>query len=102
MNLEVGRLRRSALEIGEVDVVGDLGKAGGVAFGTSAVLDAITTILGLGLAKRIASDAFEKHVEDNGLGAKLDSLRGAINQVSPAAVRIYRVRSKLEAKRSER
>jgi hypothetical protein len=99
LNLEVGRLRKSALEVGEVDVVGDLGKVGGVAFGTSAVLEAITTMLGLGLAKRIASDAFEKHVEDTGLGAKLDALRGAINQVSPAAVRIYRVRSKLEAER---
>ncbi|HEX2870837.1 MAG TPA: hypothetical protein VHP33_06260 [Polyangiaceae bacterium] len=97
LNGEVGRLRQKALEVGEVDVVGDLGKAGGLALGSGAIVNAVTTVLGLGLAKRIAANAFEEYVEGSELGTKLDKIRGAVNRVSPAAIRIYRVRSKLQA-----
>jgi hypothetical protein len=102
LNQEIAKLRKHALEARDVDVVGDLAKGTGAAFGSHALFKVLSKVLGLGLAKKAGAVAFDKLVEDTALGSKLDRVRGAINRISPAAIRIYRVTSKLdEARRRE-
>lgn len=90
----VRKLRSRAIETVDVDVVGDLAKAGTIASG-NATIGAILGILGIKLFQRAATRSFDAIVEDTALGSYLDRVRGLINGVPVHSIRLFRVRKKL-------
>jgi len=95
LNNEVTKIEKNAIETAGVDVVGDLAKAGAAAGGTTLGFKFVADFLQLPLMKRVGGMLFEKAIDDTKAGDALDKLRGAINGVSPEAIRIYRIRKKL-------
>jgi hypothetical protein len=100
LNAEVARIDRNAIETAGVDVVGDLAKVGekaATASGGPMTLGfkLVSELLQLPILKRIGGMAFEKVIDDTRAGDALDRLRGAVNGVSPEAIRVYRLRKKL-------
>ena len=103
LNDQVAKIERRALETGTVDVVGDLAKVGttvatGVAPASSPAtlgLKMAAELLQVPLLKQLGGKAFEALVEDTRAGDVLDKVRGGLNGVSPAAIRLYRLRKKL-------
>lgn len=101
LNDEVRKIERNAIESAGVDVVGDLAKSGSNAQALTGVspvtlgFKLIADLLQLSLVKRIGGMAFERVIDDTKAGDVLDKVRGAVNGVSPEAIRIYRLRRKL-------
>ncbi|HKO94949.1 MAG TPA: hypothetical protein VJU61_27535 [Polyangiaceae bacterium] len=91
LNEEVGKIERNAVDKSDVDVVGDLAKAGQLTLGMKMVAE----LLQLSTVRRAGAMLFERAVDDTSLGDALDKVRGAINGVSPQAIRVFRVRRKL-------
>lgn len=99
LNAEVRGLSKSDLFQADVDVVGDLASGMKPAFGTDVVASVIVNALGLKLVKRVGGRVFDSVIEDTSLGGKLDAIRGRINGTSSAAIRLFRIRSRLSALR---
>jgi hypothetical protein len=98
LNDEVRRLTKSDLLRAEVDVIGDLGSAAKPAVGAMAYVGMLAAMLQLGLVKKLGQQAFDKLIEDTKAGDALDKVRGRITGTSSAAVRLFRIRSRLPKK----
>lgn len=97
LNEQVSKIERKALETAGVDVVGDMTKVGATAASGSVSLGLklVGDLLQVPLLKSLGGRAFEALVDDTRAGDALDKLRGSLNRVSPAAIRLYRLRKKL-------
>ncbi|MCY1075346.1 hypothetical protein [Archangium lansingense] len=95
-NEGVRKLARNAIEIADVDVVGDLVKGGQIASGNAALIDVISKATSLKVLRRVSEMMFERVVEDTALADKLDKVRGAINGVPAQSVRLYRINNKIK------
>jgi hypothetical protein len=93
LNADVAKIRKAALEEAAVDVVGDIAKEVSATAGYTAIARVID--LALKAFKAVGPEAFDAVVEDTRLGSALDTVRGALNGVSPHAIRLYRIRRKL-------
>jgi hypothetical protein len=94
LNGDVARLRKRAIEVAAVDVVGEVAKTGAAAGGNK-LLSTMLAALQTSLAKGVVARAVDALVEDSAAGHAIDVVRGAINGVPAAAVRLYRVRRRL-------
>ncbi len=95
LNQEVDKIERNAVDQSNVDVVGDLTKAGNLTFG----MRTIAELLQLSIVRRAGSMILERAVDDTRVGDALDKVRGAINGVSSHAIRVFRIRRKLQSRR---
>lgn len=94
LNNAVDRIRRNAVEVAVVDIVGDLATAGSAAVSNKLLGSALGTAKQswMKAAMNRIGDAL---VEDSFLGGKLDSIRDALNGVPAGAIRIYKLRRKM-------
>lgn len=79
----------------EADVLGDIARTTGYATGHVLLWEAIAKFLDLPLVKRATEITLHKVIEDTSAGGVVDCLRGAVNQVPPQSVRLFRLRRKL-------
>ena len=96
LNREIAKLARNSLEVSTVEVIGDLARAGDiVSGGTTGGMAELSKILKLDALKKALSMLLDRTL-DGPAGDKIDELRGVVNRVSPQAIRLYRLRKKLE------
>jgi len=95
LNDEVRKLSKRDILRADVDVVGDLASAGKAAIGSSMLANVFVNALGLKTIKVAGAQMFDALVEDTKLGDTLDAVRGRINGTPAAAVRLFRIRSRL-------
>ncbi|NOU33859.1 MAG: hypothetical protein HOO96_38690 [Polyangiaceae bacterium] len=95
LNDQVAKMARRDLLRAEVDVVGNLASAGKAAAGSTAIGNLLASALDLKIVKVVGQQAFDALVEDTKLGDAFDAIRGGINRTPAAAVRLFRIRSRL-------
>lgn len=97
LNREVSKLQKKDLRISTVDVLGDATSAAGAITGGGAYgMVLLAKLLGGVLAGKLATRALDS-VLDGPTGSTIDSIRGALNGVSPHAIRLFRLRSRLKS-----
>ncbi|RZI40119.1 hypothetical protein EGT07_25010 [Herbaspirillum sp. HC18] len=96
LNREVAKLQKKDLHISTVDVLGDaVSGAGAVTGGGAYGMVLLAKLLGGALTGNLATHAVAS-VLDGPAGAAIDSIRGALNRVSPHAIRLFRLRKRLK------
>ena len=96
LNREVSKLQKKDLRISTVDVLGDATSAAGAITGGGAYgMVLLAKLLGGVLAGKLATRAVDS-ILDGPAGSTIDSVRGALNGVSPHAIRLFRLRSRLK------
>jgi hypothetical protein len=96
LNQEVRSIDKKDLQISTADVLGDASSMAGSASGGSAYgMVLLSKLLGGAVAGKLATKAVDSLL-DGPAGSGIDAARGALNGVSPQAIRIFRLRSKLK------
>jgi len=96
LNREVSTLQKKDLRISTVDVLGDATSAVGAITGGGAYgMVLLAKLLGGVLVGKIATRAVDC-ILDGPTASTIDSIRGALNGVSPHAIRLFRLRSRLK------
>jgi len=96
LNKEVKSIDKKNLHISTADVLGDAFSIAGSASGGNAYgMVLLSKLLGGAVAGKLATKAINGLL-DGPAGAGIDAVRGALNGVSPQAIRIFRLRSKLK------
>lgn len=96
LNREVARLQKKDLYISTVDVLGDaVSGAGAVTGGGAYGMVLLAKLLGGAVAGKLATRAVNS-ILDGPAGSTIDSVRGALNSVSPHAIRLFRLRRRLK------
>lgn len=96
LNREVSKLQKKDLRISTVDVLGDItSTAGAITGGGAYGMVLLAKLLGGILAGKLAARGVDSII-DGPAGATIDNIRGALNGVSPHAIRLFRLRSQLK------
>lgn len=96
LNKEVRAIDKKSLNISTADVLGDASSAAGSASGGGAYgMVLLSKLLGGVVAGKLATKAVDGLL-DGPAGSGIDAARGVLNGVSPQAIRIFRLRSKLK------
>lgn len=95
LNREVSKLQKKDLRISTVDILGDASSAAGAIGGGGAYgMVLLAKLLGGVLPGKLATRAIDS-ILDGPAGSTVDSIRGALNGVSPHAIRLFRLRGQL-------
>lgn len=93
---EVQLISKKDLHISTADVLGDASSiAGSVTGGSAYGMVLLSKLLGGTVAGKLATRAVDS-ILDGPAGSGIDAARGALNGVSPQAIRLFRLRSKLK------
>jgi hypothetical protein len=96
LNREVSKLQKKDLRISTVDVIGDTASATGAITGGGAYgMVLLAKLLGGALMGKLAARGVDS-ILDGSAAPTIDSIRGALNGVSPHAIRLFRLRSRLK------
>lgn len=96
LNADVAKLEKKDLHVSVVDVLGDISSVSGAIGGAAAFgWTMFSKIVGGKLAEKLTTRAVNSTL-DGPAGDVIDMVRGALNGVSPSAVRLFRLRNKLK------
>ena len=97
LNREVAQLQKKDLHISTVDVLGDAASGAGAITGGGAYgMVLLAKLLGGVLVGKLATRTVDS-VLDGPAGSTIDTVRGALNSVSPYAIRLFRLRRRLKS-----
>lgn len=89
---QVAKIRKNAVQVDLADLLVNMSASRAPAMGAAAISSALVT-----MATNTVKKIGDTIIEDTALGGVVDDLRGAVNRVSGRAIRVYRLRSALDA-----